>query len=382
MTLTERQRRRIVTAVFFILSGILTASWSSRIPDVQRHLELNNAAWGSVLMAMPVGMITGFILSSWVITRFGSHKVLVWSSIITALFLLSLGSAALSWQLMIALFFTGFVRTVFNLSANVNALDLQQLYTRPIISTFHGLWSLACFIAVGIGTLMIVKGVRPFVHFSIMAAACILVSILAGNIRPGKHRAPDKRPLFIKPDRYLWLLGTIAFCGMFCENTMFDWSVNYFDKVINAGKGTVTLGYTCFIITMALGRLIGDRVIYRLGHQKMLLINGSLMAAGFFIAAFFPFLLPAAMGFLLIGLGDSIIVPVIYSLAAKTKKMQAAYAVASVTLIGYGGFLSGPLVIGSISQAFGMQLAFVLAGLLALGVSGLSLRLKKYAMDD
>ena len=370
MQTQEKSKQRKITAVFFFLSGIMTATWSSRIPDVQHRLGLNDAAWGTVLVAVPAGQVSGLLFSSWLVTRFGSKRTVAAACVIASLLLFSLGVANLRLALMIALFFTGFIRTVINISANTRAVEVQALYERPIISTFHGIWSVACFMAAGIGTMMIVLQVRPPLHFAIIAVACLIAGVFFfDRTRADGAEISPGRPFFVKPDRYLLLLGVLAFCGMMGENTMFDWSVNYFRQVVHASKGMVTLGYSCFIITMAIGRLIGDRLIHAYGHLAILKINAGLMAAGFFVAASFPALIPAAIGFLLIGFGDSIIVPTLYALAARSAHLRPAYAIGSVTLMGYLGFLTAPLIVGSISEAKGMQWAFVLIGLFVLAMA-------------
>jgi MFS family permease len=122
---------------------------------------------------------------------------------------------------------------------------------------------------------------------------------------------------------------------------------------------------------------VGDWATAAFGPFTLLMANGLLMAAGFLIAVFFPFLLPAAFGFLLIGLGDSIVVPMVYSLAARSTRMPAGYAIASVTMIGYGGFLLGPLLIGHTSEALNMQWAFGLVSLFSLCITVLAIKVKK-----
>jgi MFS family permease len=255
---------------------------------------------------------------------------------------------------------------------------VQKLYERPIVSTFHGVWSGACFLAAGIGTVMIINNVAPAAHFLGIVAVSIPAALLFWE--RNKKRPPgaaEKRPFFVRPDRYLFLLGLIAFCSMMCEGAMFDWGVNYFEKVVQPGKEWITAGYTTFIIAMALGRLTGDRLIATFGYHKLLIGSGVLMALGFLLAASFPLLAPAAAGFLIIGLGDSVLVPIVYSLAAQTRKMPAGYALASVTLIGYAGFLLGPLLIGYISEAFNMQWALGMLSLFSLAISLLAIKVRK-----
>lgn len=374
-----RKRQRSITAVYFFLSGILTASWSSRIPDVQQRMGLNDAAWGSILFFLPVGLVLGMFVSSWLVARFGTSKIKIVAFIISSLLLCLLGLSGTGVQLAASLFLFGAMRTILNLSINTQSVEVQRLYTKPIVSTFHGLWSLACFAAAAIGTFMIVQNITPLLHFIIIATVCLTVVLLTKNKIDFKlHVKPERRPFFVAPDRYLFVLGLIGFCAMLCESTMFDWSVNYFEKVVKADKALVTIGYTSFIIAMAAGRLLGDRLIARFGAVNLLICTGIIMAAGFMWAALLPFLLPAALGFLLIGLGDSVIVPILYTLSARTTKMPPAYAIASVTLIGYTGFITGPLLVGFISEAWGMQWSLVVVGCISLLIPFLTLYVKRF----
>jgi MFS family permease len=369
----DKKKRRLITTIFFFISGIITASWSSRIPDVQHKLHMNNAVWGTVLFALPAGLVTGLVLSSWLVARFGTQKVMITTSILVAVLLCFLGLSSFRAELMIALFLTGFVRTILNVSMNTYAVELQQEYSRPVMAGFHGTWSAACFIAAGIGTLMIIRDVRPAFHFFIIAGICLLSVLLVSRwIGPSNYATPAKRPFLVKPDRYLLLLGIMAFCGMIGENTMFDWGISYFEKIVKVERSMVTLGYTSFIISMTLGRFFGDRLIHRFGYFTMLKINATLMGLGFMLAVFLPSLPFALIGFLLIGLGDSILVPVLYTLASRSGKLPPAYAIASVTFIGYMGFLSGPLIVGFISEAIGMQWAFGMIGAMAFCIGPLT----------
>lgn len=358
------RRERWISTLFFFISGIISASWSSRIPEVQQHLRLNDAQWGRVLFALPAGLVLGLPVSSYLVARFGYRNVLMAASILFPVTLLLLSLCDTSVQLTMALFCFGFIRNLFTIANNTASIDIQKHYNRPIIATMHGIWSLACFAAAAFGTIMVTQHIGTETHFLIIA----LISILAGLLfKFQKQETPpsaERKPFLVKPDKYLFLLGAIAFCSMLCEGTMFDWSINYFNKVVVVEKNAITLGYTCFIIAMALGRLTGDRIVGRFGATLVLKANSVLMTMGVFIAICFPYLLPAALGFLLVGLGNSIVVPLVYSLSAKTKKMQPGYAIAAVTILGYMGFLTGPVLIGSVSNAWSMQWAFCLMGLL------------------
>jgi MFS family permease len=374
----ERKKQRWFITVFFFISGILSASWSSRIPDIQQKLQLSNAALGTVLFALPAGLVVGLSFAGWAVASFGVKRMLLMGSILLSIILFMAGTAATPFLLMLALFFFGVCRTVLNLSANTGSLDVQRLYERPIVSTFHGIWSLACFAAAGIATVVIIQNVSPLWHFLGIGVIVVIMTVVFAGHKFLPHKAAEQRPFFVMPDRYLFLLGLMALSAMLCEGAIFDWGVNYFEKVVKPDKGLVTAGYISFITTMAIGRLLGDRAVHAFGIYRVLVVCGVLMAAGFLLAALAPYLVTSLLGFALVGLGDSILVPMIYVLASKNKKMSANYALASVTLIGYAGFIIGPLLIGNISEYIGMPAAFLLLSVASLGIIFLSLKVKKF----
>jgi len=370
-----RNKIRVTTSVFFFLSGIVTSTWSSRIPDIQRQLHLSNAELGGVLFSISAGLVCGLPISSWLVAKYASIKMMTISTILYAILVSFLSIAPNVYLLIVLLFLFGATRNLVSMAANTNSIEVQYLHQKPVIATFHGIWSMACFVGIAIGAFMISKTISPFWHFiSIGLITIVGVFIFKRKDRKTNFK-PEKKAFFVKPDRYLFLLGLIAFCAMFCESSMFDWSINYYEKVIHANKDYVTFGYSSFIIMLTLGRLFGDRVIARLGFTRVLWISGLLMTAGFIIVIAFPSVLFASAGFLLVGLGSSIIVPIIYSLAGKSTKMSAGYAIASVTMVGYLGFLLSPLILGGLSEKFGMQSAFgfliVISGTISILAIGL-----------
>ncbi len=372
------KRQRFVVTVFFFISGIIAATWSSRIPSVQQKFAYNDAEWGSILFASPLGLMGGIIVSGWLIERFGTRFIMVFTGILYTISLLLIAVAQNTMQLVLALFLFGVFRNFFNMANNTHSIEVQTIAQKPIVARLHGIWSVSCIVAAGIGTVMLANEISVTIHFLVIVLACLLLIFLYFNYGSRANKRPGTRPpLFVKPDASLLTMGAITFCTMLCEGAMFDWSVNYFQQVVRPAPGLVTLGYTCFIVTMALGRIFGDKLINRFGTINLLKADGLLMAAGFLLAAAFPALLPASLAFLIIGAADAIIIPLIYSLAGKSTRMPAAYAISSVTFIGYFGFLIGPPVIGFISHTWNMRWAFVLLALLSIAIWALALQLRK-----
>ena len=368
---------RWTAGVFFFVSGLVITTWTSRIPEIQQKFQLSNAELGWILFASNAGLVCALPFTSWVIARFSSSRMMMIGAIIYVLVLPVLAFSNATWQIVFLLFLFGASRTFLSMSANTNAIEIQKLYHKPIVAKFHGIWSLACFAGIGLSALMISQSVSPIIHFT-GVAIMVLAIILAFKRKKQKAFKPgEKRPLFVKPDRYLLLLGLITFCSMSCESAMFDWSINYFDKVVKSDKTYVTAGYTSFIIMFTIGRLIGDRLIAKFGTLAMLFSSGVMMASGFMISIFFPSIWLASAGFSLVGFGGSIIVPMVYTLAGKNEKMLPTYAIVSVTMLGYIGFLTCPLFMGMISEQWGMQSAFGLMAVYAIIISLLVVLMKK-----
>ena len=78
---------------------------------------------------------------------------------------------------------------------------------------------------------------------------------------------------------------------------MFDWSGVYFQKVVEAPKEFITLGYAAFMGTMAGGRFIGDRIVTRFGQQRVLQGSGIVITCGLLIAVLFPTIVAATVGY-------------------------------------------------------------------------------------
>jgi MFS family permease len=159
---------------------------------------------------------------------------------------------------------------------------------------------------------------------------------------------------------------------MVCEGTMFDWSGVYFQKVVAAPAEKVTLGYAAFMATMAGGRFLGDRLVGRFGKQRVLQASGVVITSGLLLAVLLPNIYTATVGFLLVGIGVSSVVPLVYSSAGKSKKLSPGLALTAVSSIGFLGFLVGPPLIGFIAQAFNLRWSFTLIAILGMGTTVMS----------
>jgi MFS family permease len=373
--ISSRLSLRIAVGAMFFMAGLCFASWASRIATIQVHLGLSFAALGGILSALPVGLMCSLPFSGWIITKTGSRKLVIIALAVYGLTLVTLGLAQNSLQLICCLFFYGFSSNAVNISINTQAVAAEQLYDRPIMATFHGLWSMAGFTGAGIGTYMIAKRIEPAHHFAIISAIIILAIILAARSLKDDKTA-SSGPIFVMPDSSLIKLGVIAFCSMICEGAMFDWSTIYFRDIIHPGRALIGAGYACFMGAVASGRFIADWFAHRYGLKRILQVSGSLTAIGLLTAVIFPYLASAMAGFILVGLGVSSVVPMVYSAAGKSKTMAPGVALAAVSTIGFSGFLVAPSIIGFIAGLATLRASFVLIACMGVSVVAVSTKTK------
>ncbi len=363
----SHRNKRLAVAIFFFMAGLCFASWASRIPDIKDRLGLSDAGLGAVLLSLPCGLMLSLPISGWSVTRFSSRVMVTVAAIGYPLVLILLGLVTATWQLAGALFLFGLFGNLFNISVNTQAVGVEALYERSIMATFHGVWSLAGFTGALIGTIFISMKIIPLYHFIVICICCLLITLLSRkHVLQQDRNTGEKTPLFAKPDASILKLGLIAFCCMVCEGTMFDWSGVYFQKVVKAPAAWVTLGYTVFMCTMATGRFVGDKLVTRIGTKRVLQVSGILIGTGLAVAVIFPHILTATMGFFMVGLGVSSVVPLVYSAAGRSGKLSPGVALAAVSTIGFLGFLIGPPLIGFIAELAGLRWSFSIIALIGL----------------
>ena len=375
---------RFAVGAMFFMAGLCFASWTSRIVTIQRTLGLSYAALGAVLFSLPVGLMCSLPFSGLVITKIGSKRLLLGAALFYGLALVCLGLSQNVFQLVISLFCYGFAGNTINISVNTQAVAAESMYNKPIMASFHGLWSLGGFTGAGIGIFMIGHGVSPFHHFLailviVVAGVTVTSGYLHNDAATAKNAAASKTSfqtivnLFVP----LFTLGTIAFCSMICEGAMFDWSNIYLKKVVLAPTALVGVGFTAFMSTMAVGRwFIADRFAHRYGFKRTLQVSGSLTVTGLLIAVLFPWFYTTIAGFLLVGAGVCAIVPMVYSTAGKSKDMSPGVAITVVSTIGFIGFLVGPPVIGFIAGLATLRASFIFVAIMGMSIIILASRAK------
>jgi len=367
----SKKRVRLAVSLFYFGQGVCFASWASRIPDLKSAMHLSDAQLGSILLALPLGQLVTMPISGRLTTIFGSRRMLTIATPLYAFALTILALATAGWQLALFLFLFGVAGNLCNIALNTQGVAGETYYGKPIMTSFHGAWSIGGFTGALIGLLMVNLHLNPYIHFcSIAVLAWTHIAInyryLLGWQKP---KEKEKTKLFTKPQGVLVQLGIIGFCSMATEGAMFDWSGVYFKEIVKAPHALIILGYTSFMIMMATGRFLGDKVIAHFGRKRMIQISGVIISTGMFISVIFPFIVPATLGFMLVGIGVSGIVPMVYSIAGSNTKVSPGIALAMVSGVSYFGFLMGPPLIGYISALSSLRYSYAVIGCFGLLIS-------------
>ncbi len=352
---------RIAISIFYFTTGLIFSSWASRIPTIKNALSISEGELGLLLLVMPIGEVATMALVGKLIAQYGSKPMFQIGILGYALTLVAIAFAPSFWVLAIILTLFGIFSNACNISINTQGVDVEKIYNRSIMSSFHGAWSLAGFTGALIGLILMYFDVTTLQHFIIVF--CIILVLFFTQrkflIDAEENQEEEKKGL-VKPDKMLIQLGVIGFLGMATEGTMFDWSGVYFHEIVQAPEKWTTLGYAAFMIMMALGRFVGDRFIERYGKRRVLQISGIMMGSGLLISVFFPTLVICTLAFMLVGIGVACTVPTVYSVAGQHKTINPGVALALVSSISFLGFLLGPPLIGYIAELFDLRYSYAL----------------------
>lgn len=371
----SKERYRLSIFGYFFCQGICFASWASRIPTIKQNLHLSEAQLGTMLLMLPIGQLITMPLSGKLVTKLGSAKVIAFTSVVYALIMLSISFSSNVYTLGLCLLLFGVAGNLGNISVNTQAIAVEKMYQKSIMTAFHGAWSLAGFVGALIGLLTINFKLSTTSHFLIIVGLVFLNTLF--NVKyliPSEEKTTKEKETKVKfrPDTILIQLGIIGFLSMATEGAMFDWSGVYFQDIVKSPESLIVLGYTSFMIMMASGRFIGDYLISKLGKKKILILSGLLMFSGMFASVVFPYIITSTLGFMLVGLGVACCVPTVYSLAGKHPSIPPGMALAIVSSISFLGFLIGPPLIGYIAEIFNLKWSFTLFSMFGLAMVGMT----------
>jgi predicted MFS family arabinose efflux permease len=330
------------------------------VPFAKDRLGLDEKTLGFVLLALGGGSMVAMPLAGVAIHYWGSRRVVTCAALASCVALPFLAVAATPLLLALTLFAFGAALGAMDVAMNAQAIAVQHAAARPIMSSFHALFSLGGIAGAALMAVWLRLGIGLAAGATIVAAALAVLALLEErHLLPGRG-AEESTTFTIVPKAAVLLLGALCFLSFLGEGVVLDWSAVFLREHRQVEPWLAGMGYAAFSVAMTLCRLTGDRLTDRVGSRQVLRTGGALACAGFLAIALLPSTSAALAGFVVVGAGAANIVPVLFSGAGRVPGVPPGIALATVTTIAYAGLLLGPALIGFVADATSLPVAFVL----------------------
>jgi predicted MFS family arabinose efflux permease len=360
MTATHQQHR-LSTRLAFLVAGIAMSAWAPLVPYAKERAGLDASQLGLLLLCLGIGSLSAMPVTGAMTTRFGCKPIVFLSGLAVCLILPLLAWVTSPLLLAATLLVFGAAMGTLDVSMNVQAVIVEKHSGQTIMSGFHGLFSVGGIVGAGGMALLLSSGLAPLPAAVLVALVCTLLIMAARPYLLAETEPGEGGALFVRPRGAVVLIGLLCCVSFLAEGAVLDWSA-----LLLTGSGLSAhlggLGYAVFAVAMTVGRLTGDRVVRRFGGKRVLVAGSLCTAAGFLVAVLAPSPAVALAGFVLVGIGASNIVPVLFRAAGKQDDMAPGLAISAVTTAGYAGILAGPALIGFVAEAISLQLAFAVLG--------------------
>jgi MFS family permease len=385
------RRARVAVAALFLTNGALFANLVPRYPEIKAGLDLGNATYGLAVAAFPAGAITAGLAAAALVRRFGSARVAVAGTVLTAAGLLLAGLAPALPLLVVALFAAGAMDAFTDVAQNAHGLRVQRRYGRSIINGFHALWSVGAVVGGGMAAAAIALGLPLGVHLAITGALFAVIALVALRwCLPGLDgEAPDAVPAeagagaasdttasaergaaLARASRgrtaaVLAALVLVAVAGTLVEDAGSTWAAVYLSGSLGAPATIAAVGFVALVGAQFVGRLVGDRLVDRFGQRAVARTGGALVALGTGLALAFPSVPGTIAGFAAAGFGVATLVPAAMQQADELPGLRAGTGLTLVSWLMRLGFLLSPPIVGLVADATSLR-----TGLLVLPLAG------------
>ena len=382
-----------ICALFFT-NGLLIGSLVLRFPEIKDVFGLSASVYGVTIALSSLGGILAGPFAAKVVRRLTSRIAASLLTIGIGIAVLTIGlsatlrplassgsllSTALYLLLVFGFFLYGCSDSLVDVAQNVQGLRLQREYRRPIISSFHGMWSVGAAAGGGFGILTTAFHISLLEHTLIASLGCIALGLLVlpftlPGVDPDNSEETDREDLSrvrtrpLAPAIVLGLLVVLCISGMLIEEIASSWATLFMRDYANTGAALAGSGFVVLLSTHALGRFIADPLVGRFGPRAVVAGGGALILAGMgggLLIGTTPALL---FGFATAGIGASASVPLAYNAAHDIRGMDPALGLTIVSWLGRLAFLVAPPLVGVL-----VQQTSLLAAMLVIPAAGLAL---------
>jgi MFS family permease len=375
LAIATRARTGLLATFFFM--GVVSMAWVARIPEIRDANGLNNGQLGLILISSTAGAILGAQLAGRLVHSYGTKAVIRVAIIIMPIGLILMGFSTSPITLIFGLFIMGLGYSSMDIASNTQAVVIEKLLGRRVMSSFHALWSSGAFATTVLGG-SIAKHVSPRDNLVGVGIVCIFLFIPAVRMllsaeldehSGGEEETEAKIPFFGKSVLPLWGMGIGLLGGLIAEGAASDWGAILLRDDMGFGIGVNASAFAVFSLAMITARFMGDRALDHFGPRKTVLYGGYLggIGLGAGIAIGVPLsdtqpilaLIIVNIGFACAGIGIGPMFPAYILAASEVPGIASSIAIARVGVIGIAGYFIGPSVTGALAQVLTLPVAMM-----------------------
>ncbi len=364
----------------FLTNGAIYANLVPRLPEIKAELGLSNAAYGLTIAAMPIGSLIAGLAAGLFIQRFGSARVAVFGTFLSAGFVFAAAVSQAHWLFVAALFLQGSSDAVTDVAQNAHGLRVQRRYGKTILNSFHAVWSLGAVLGglMAAGALALSMG-RPL-HIGISSAIFIGVALFALRFcLPGHDIEPTDTgsvPVVAgtvsHPIRVAVIMAALALIGIsgaLVEEAGNSWAALYLSGSLGAPASVAAFGLIAVVGGQFIGRIIGDPLTDRFGSRATAVGGAAITLVGMSLALAFPSVPGTLAGFAAAGFGVATLIPAAMETADSIPGLRAGTGLTIVSWLLRLGFLGAPPLVGLVADTWSLRVGLLgipLAGLVAI----------------
>ena len=355
-----QNKKYFASAFLYTCFSLIFSTWVTYIPHISEKLEINEGKIGNAIFFSALGAFFMIRICRHLIDKVGVGRYAYFALISYCICFFGPFLAYNYISLCVSLFIFGMAGSSFAISLNSLTATIEKQDKLYVMSGSHGFWSIGGMIGAATGSFIAALVHNPILHISILVLAILIVETRLKSqyyFRRGEHLDVVKknRSAHIKP---LFLIALIGLVIMVSEGAIADWSALYLKKVIQIDIKYIGLGYAAFACAMMIGRFSGDSLSRKLGSWKLITVAIIIGMAGFVLVLIYNPLV-SILGFFVIGLGFSVVVPEVYRLASNVEGIKTADAVSFVAATTNIGFMLGPVILGYIAELRTLHLSFM-----------------------
>ncbi|MCL7456115.1 MFS transporter [Micromonospora echinofusca] len=350
--------------VTFLLHGAVQGVWAAQIPAVRESLHLSAGDLGFALLLQVVGGLAALAFAGRLVRRHGAPAAIRVGLVSYVLVLLAIALTPSFAVLLGVMVLFGATGAVSDVAMNAYAVAVERELDRPVMSGLHGAWSAGSLAAAALAVAGATAGLGPspllvgaaVLLLAVAVPALVGVVALAEVPGPPTRRRPPLAPLLG--------LGALAALAMYAEGAGADWSGVYVHDVTGVAAGPAAVGYVGFAAAMVAGRLVGDAVVRVVGPVTTARVAAAVSVVGSAVVVAAVAAPMAVAGFVLLGAGLSVLVPLIFSAAGRHGGARdSGSAIATVSAMGHAGWLVAPVLVGQVAEFASLRVAFLTVAL-------------------